>query len=424
MNTSQLDITTLNTSQMEPELARLRSIALGMGIVGLVLVGLGIVMGMANQHFWTYFFTSYLMSYLFWLAVTTGSLGWLLVHNVVGGGWGFIMRRFLEAATRLLPLMAVLYVPMFFGLDRIYAWPHPGHDRVLLGQTWWMNLPFFLARIVIMFAFWGTVAFFINKWSAAQDTVDDPMLTHRLNMLSAPAIPVFVLSVTCLAIDWVMVLTPHWVSSIIGFLFVVGQGLSTLALMAILVTVVTSGEGIQELIPDRYFRDIGNFTLAFTMLWGYMSFSQYLITYSGNQAEESSWYVERSVSYWPIIGFSLIGLHFALPFLTLLSSTVKTRIRNLARLGCFILFMRLVDLYWWTAPHFRGLNQINAVDVGLPLAMGGLWLTLWTMQMKDRQLLPKYDTRWQAHWAAHLHDAHKEPGRVTVRNGEVMEHGH
>ncbi|MBV9470889.1 MAG: hypothetical protein JO316_09300 [Abitibacteriaceae bacterium] len=411
MNTDQFDLTTLNTSQMAPQIAKLRSTGTIIAVVGLVLTGLSVAMGASAQGFWSRFWASYLMSYVFWLGITVGSLALLLVHNVVGGGWGFVLRRFLEAASRLLPVMAVLYIPIIIGYPQIYAWARPdevAHDKVLQGQTWWMTPAFVIARVVIMFASWIAISTIINSRYAKLDEKDDPEITSWLSVFSAPCIVWYVITVTVLSIDWVMTLTPHWVSSIIGFLYVVGQGLSTWALMAILATEVTKGEGVGERIPDRYFRDIGNFTLAFTLLWAYMSFSQYVITYSGNTAEEATWYVERSHNGWPIIGFGLIAFHFFAPFFTLMSSTVKVRLRNLAKLGAFIIFMRFVDLFWWTAPHFRPGLTISPMDIGLPLAMGGLWLVLWTMQLKDKTLVAKYDPRFRLYWPPHGHHGHAE----------------
>lgn len=397
MNTVSVNLEGLKTSQLRPQLASIRNIALGMLVVGVVLTAIGFVLpgGAAS------FFPSYLVAYLFWLGVTTGSLGLWMVHNTSGGGWGFIIRRPMEAATRLLPLMAVLYIPILLGLHRLYPWARPeevAKSKALQYQQWWMNQPFFLTRVIVLFASWMLIAYFLNKWSAQQDESDDPLILHKMNMLSAPCIVWFVLSVTVLAVDWVMTLTKDWVSSIIGFLFVVGQGLSTFALMQILVTRLGGGSSILDRVPRRYYRDLGNLTLAFILLWAYMSYSQFLITYSGNTAEESVWYVQRELAGWPIIGFGLIAFHFAFPFLVLISSSVKVRIQNMAKLGFYLIVVRFLDLTYWVQPTFRDHLAITPMDIGLFLAMGGVWLALWTWQMEDRDLLPSHDPRLERFW--------------------------
>ena len=167
---------------------------------------------------------------------------------------------------------------------------------------------------------------------------------EKLNQMGPVSIVIYVIIVTMWSIDLVMTITPGWVTSIIGFLYVVGQGLSSWALFAVLTAYVAGGKPPLSQVPTRYIRDIGNFTLAFTLLWSYMSYSQFLITFSGNQAEEALFYEWRQKGGWQIVGLLLLGAHFILPFLALLSSSVKTHISSLAKLGLIIIFMPLCRL--------------------------------------------------------------------------------
>jgi len=416
----------MNTSELRPQLQALQLKAIMAAVIGLVLCLVGALRN--TSHFWQ----AYLFSYMFWLGVTTGPLALLMLHHVVGGGWGFIIRRLLEAAIRLLPLMFVLFIPIIINLllpqltgqESLYEWADPkhmDHDQILQAKKAYLNVPFFIVRYVIYFAVWITLAYFLNKGSEEQDRTGDPEITPRLSTLGAGGILLYVLTLTFAAVDWVLSLTPHWFSSIIGLLFVVGQGLSTLSLMHILVTYLGSGRAPLNQVPNKYFRDLGNFTLAFTLLWAYMSFSQFLITYAGNTVEEAPWYARRIQPGWGIISLFLCVAHFALPFLTLLSSSVKTKMENLARLAAFLIFMRFVDLWWWVAPTFRDHLEISPADLGAPLLLGGIWLWFWSHVMKrDRPLLPLHDPRFE--WPPvdhhHEHDLHAPAG-----HREVVDHG-
>jgi hypothetical protein len=405
-----MDIAELRESIPEligPQLDRLQQRAVGIGVVGLVLTAAGALLGRDSgglpsvYHSWLY-------AYMFWLGVTTGSLGLLMLHHVTGGGWGYVIRRFLEAATRLLPLMLLLFVPVIIGMPVLYKlWMHPSPtDAVVQSKVGYLNAPGFIIRTLIYFAIWMVYAYLLNKWGATQDERGDPAVETRLNYLGASGLVVFVLTITFMSVDWLMSLTPDWYSSIFGLLVVASQALSTLSLLVVLFAALAGDLPIAREVPKGYFRDLGNLMLACVMLWGYMSFSQYLITYSGNTTEEVSWYVQRRSGGWGIVSLGLVPLHFALPFLVLLTgSAIKRNPKWLARIAGFIILMRFIDLYWWVTPTFRnhlipsdGPEWMSILaDLGTPLLIGGIWLWCWAAQLKKaRTVVPLHDPRLEA----------------------------
>src|SRR5262249_8001094 len=193
-----------------------------------------------------------------------------------------------------------------------WAGPHASAE-ILHAKGAYLNVPFFIARTVIYFAIWMILAYLLNLWGATLDERPDLAVFNRLNLLGAAVIVLYVLTVTFAMVDWVMSLTPDWYSSIFGLLAVASQGLSALAVMLVLFAFLAGDLPEAREVPTGYFRDLGNLMLALVMLWGYMSFSQYLITYSGNTTEEVSWYVQRRMAGWGIVSVALIPLHFVLP---------------------------------------------------------------------------------------------------------------
>jgi hypothetical protein len=377
-----------------PRIQRLQSLAGGMAVVGLVLTLLGFFMAPKA------FYQSWLYAYMFWIGVTLGSLGFLLLHHAVGGGWGFLIRRFLEAGTRMFPVMLILFAPVLLGMHDLYEWTHAeevARDPVLAAKQAYLNQPFFVARFLLYFAIWIGLSALLRNWSAPLEQRADARAFNRLNLLGGGGILIYVLTVTFMAVDWVMSLTPHWFSSIIGLLFTVMQGLSTLALMLVLWAFLMGGEPLTDEVPKGFFRDLGNLMLATVLLWAYMSFSQYLIQYSGNLAEEAPWFVDRRQAGWGVYSLALIPLHFALPFLVLLlGSGVKRSPRRLAQIAGVIIFMRFVDLFWWVAPTFRDHPYVTASDLGTPLLIGGIWLYLWAGHLRGKSLVPLHDPRLEA----------------------------
>lgn len=350
--------------------------------MALALCGVGALLSPSQ------FFHSYLMGFLLWLGIALGCLAFVMIHHLSGGEWGTAFRPLLEAATRTMPLLALLWVPILFGLRPLYLWARPeavATDAVLQYKHLYLNVPFFLARAVLYFALWSLFAFFLNRWSLEQRRADDEPGARRLRRLSAGGLVVYVLTITFASIDWVMSLEPHWFSSIFGLLFIGGQGIGALAFVIASAVLLFERMPFARSITAQNFHDLGNLLLAFVMLWAYFAFSQFLIIWSGNLPEEIPWYVHRLQSGWQWIGVALVVFHFAVPFMLLLSRTTKRTGRTLAYVAAGVIVMRLVDLFWLIAPelHQDGL-RVHWLDLLAPIGIGGIWLAAFTWQLKAR----------------------------------------
>jgi len=374
---------------LHSQLDLLQKRSLIVGIAALVLCGGGVFLSPEQ------FFRSYLLAYVFWLGIALGSCALVMLHNLTGGAWGAVIRRVLESGMRTLPLMAVLFVPFLFGLPHLYEWAHPEHvagDALLQHKTFYLNIPFFLLRTGVYFLVWLGLAYFLDKWSSEHDRTAEPAVLRRLEALSGPGLVLYGGTLTFAAIDWVMSLEPHWYSTIYGLLFLVGQALTTMAFAIIVLSYLANHKPVSEVVQATHFHDLGNLLLAFVMLWAYVSFSQYLIIWSGNLAEEVPWYLHRTQGGWEWIGLGLVVFHFILPFVILLSRDAKRRKQVLMKIAAAVLFMRLVDLFWLIAPSPPTTGfHIHWLDVVAPIGVGGLWLAYFCRQLRGRPLLPLHD---------------------------------
>lgn len=344
----------------------------------------------------TQFFRSYLVAFLYWIGITLGSLVLLLLHHVAGGVWGLKLRRTLEAATRTLPLLALLFVPIAFGIHDLFEWSHQdavAHDTILQHKATYLNEPFFLARAAVYFVVWMSLAFFLNRWSAQQDERGHtPALGRKFMLLGRGGILLYAITVTFASVDWAMSLEPHWFSTIYGVLFAGGQLLCAMAFMIFVTSQYTDRAPLAQAFGPNLYHDLGKLLLAFTMLWAYFAFSQFLIIYAGNLPEEIPWYLNRLEGGWQYFGIAIILFHFALPFATLLSRQLKRRATILAKVALFVLLMRFVDMYWVITPAFSPKNFApHWIDAAAFLAVGGLWFSLFVRQLQKRPLLPLQD---------------------------------
>jgi len=344
------------------------------------------------------FFRAYLVAYFFWLGIPVGCLALLMLHHLVGGRWGFMIQRVLEAAIQTLPLMALLFIPLFFGLPDLYPWARTemvAADPLLQQKAAYLNIPFFVGRTVAYFAVWIVLGRLLVTWSLQQDRSADDTLTLRLQRLSGPGLVLFGLTVSFAAIDWIMSLEPKWYSTIFGMIFMVSFGLAALAL-AILATRFLASEKplAQVVLPDRW-HDLGNLLLALVMFWAYLNFSQFLLIWSANLAEEIPWYLHRIGGGWEWVAIALILFQFALPFVLLLSRNTKRKSQTLALVAGAILFMHWLDTLWMVAPSFYPARfHLHWLDVAAPVGIGGLWLAAFIGYLKARSLLPLHDPRF------------------------------
>jgi hypothetical protein len=339
------------------------------------------------------------LAFVFWIGVALGCSAILMLHHMVGGRWGFALRRLLESGTRTFYLMAVLAAPLLFGLRRLYSWADPEKvklDPILQYKAPYLNVPFFIIRTVIYFIAWVALAYFLNKWSREQDETANPHLAKRLQNLSGPGMVIYGLTVTFASIDWVMSLEPRWFSTIYGMIFMVTQALAAMSIVTIAVILLSTHEPLSDLVSKRVLNDYGNLLLTFTMLWAYLSFSQYLIIWSGNLQDEIPWYVSRASGGWGWVAMALIVFHFAIPFILLLSRFVTRRTLWLGIVAAIQIVMSVIDIFWLTVPAYeRSGPQFHWMDWAAILGIGGVWSWRFTASLKGRPLLPLHDPQME-----------------------------
>lgn len=378
----------MNQTQSQSFLNRLQMLALIVGGVGLVLLVVGWFLNPAQ------FFPAYLVGYILWVQVALGCMAILMIYNMTGGGWGYVTQRILRAGMLTLPLLAVLTLPILLGLPVLYEWARPdvvAHDELLQHKALYLNVPFFIARMVIYFVVWLGLAFLLNRWLLQLDQSFDLDTSRRLRGISGLGLGAFGLTVTFASIDWMMSIEPHWFSTIYGFMFATGAVAAAFAFAIIALNWLMKRTTLAEVVARLNVNDLGNFLLAGVMLWAYMTLSQYLIIWSGNLAEETPWIFRRTTGGWQVVGLLLTIFHFFAPFLVLLSRTVKRRISWLVGVAGLVLFMRWFDLYWLIIPAYHENFYLDWLLIVAPIAIGGLWLAVFVWQLKKKSLLPLYD---------------------------------
>jgi len=384
------------TSFNPPDFSRYQTRALVVGVGGLMLLLSSVLIDRKL------FFQTYLVGFTFWTGIAVGSLALLMLQHMTGGGWGLVIRRVLEAASRTLPLSVLLFIPIIIGSHSLYEWTDPEvletHPVVKFKERY-LNLPFFTARAAIYFGIWILLAFLLNKWSIEQDRTGDREFAKNMRVLSGPGMVLLIFSVTFAAIDWFMSLDAEWFSTIYGLIFVASWSLSALAFVIAVMAWLSKDDPLNRIVAPLHFHDLGKLLLALVMLWAYFAFSQFLIIWSGNLPEEIAYYLVRTHGVWGAIIVTVTILHFGAPFLFLLSRDLKRDPHKLVLVAGLVLIMRVIDLLWLFLPAFTheqfSLKHLVYVLIA-PVAIGGFWFWFFFWQLGKRALIPINDPQFES----------------------------
>jgi hypothetical protein len=369
------------------------------GVAGVLGIALFVFLGMRHPQM---AHRSYLFAFVFWFVIPMGCMGILMLHHLVGGWWGLPIRRLLEAGTRTLPLMAVLFIPVILGMNITYPWIYDPGD-LITNPTYkfkmeYLTPHFFVGRAVLYFVIWLGIAALLNKWSREQDAdgADGTKFALRLEGLSGPGIILWGTALSFAVIDWVMSLEPHWFSTIYGMLFMVISALTAMAMMITVLRILSETEPLKDSVTPQQYNDLGNLMLALTMLWAYMSFAQFLIIWAGNIKDEIPWYMSRAFGGWGRLALFLVIMHFAVPFLLLLQRGVKRRLKWLSIVAGMMVCLSAIDVYWLIVPAYEQAGpQVHFTDLLAFIGIGGLWAAFYFWQLKRMPLLPVNDPRFE-----------------------------
>lgn len=382
--------TTVSNPPKATGVARAQMPALVIGIVATVIAAIGYF----TNH--VEFFRAWLPAFLFWFLITAGALGVLMLQYVTGGEWGVLIRRPLGAAARTMPLFILFGLPIAFGLRHIYIWANHeavAGDHLLEMKQAWLNPTAWIIRALVYFAIWTLWAWRIRVLSLDFAKTRSPYTELARRKWSAAGLLMIVLTLTLASVDWVMSLEPKWYSSMFGLSFTVGAGLSAYAFVTLFLTLMSRTKAMDDILKPTHFRDLGNLLLAFTMLWAYLNFSQFLLIWYGNIKEETPYYTLRMIGVWGYMAAALIIFHFFLPFTMLLMRAIKDKPRTIAIVTVIILLMRFVDIYWLVGPAYYGEHfHFSWITIFAFLGIGGLWLAAFISQLKGQTIIPIHET--------------------------------
>ena len=269
-------------------------------------------------------------------------------------------------------------------------------EPVLQTRHGYQNAWGYILRMLLFLGAWIVLAWRLRTYSLAQDRTQDAAPTRAARTLSGVGIVIYGLLGTFAAVDSIMSLEKRWYSTIFPVIVIIGQVLCAYTFSVIMLALFRRHEPLASVLDKTHYHQLGNLLLTFVLFWTYVSFSQFLIIYSGDLPPELEWYLHRIAGGWKWLVIVLAVFHFFVPFFLLLFRSVKRQARTLTIIASLLFAMHLAATYWLVMPslHQHGL-ALSWLDLVLPAGIGGIWLSFVLSRLKQATLLPQNDPGMQ-----------------------------
>lgn len=376
---------------------------------GLVLLLAGIILGVVAffvDHSRAVF--NYLIAFTFMISIGVGALFLIALEYIVGADWSVPIRRVVEFFAAIIPLLAVLVIPLLLNIGELFHWSHPeaiAEDKILQGKAPYLNVTFFIIRVFVLIGLWSLFYFFFVRNSKKQDTTKDQKLTTINIRLSAVFIPVFALTITIAAIDWLMSVEPHWFSTIFGVYFFAGSIVAALAAVTLATVLLKEHGYLHPALTNDHLYSLGALIFAFVNFWGYIAFSQFMLIWYADLPEETFWFMQKWQGSWAVFSIGLIIIHFLVPYITLVSQPSKMDPKKLMFISVWLLFAHFYDLFWLVMPEMDQLSagySFSWIDLVFPISVIGLIILVFNLKAKKENLIPIGDPKLKRGLDFHL----------------------
>ena len=375
------------------EANRFPGLSLLLAVVGLLSLGLCVVGAFVNRHQFSF---SWLFAFAFFFTILAGCFFWIIVHHVTDAEWSVVVRRQLENLAMLIPVMAIFFIPVLIFRHHLYEWMNvaPGHDPILDGKRAYLNWHFFLVRAIFYFVFFTGAAFVLRRSSVRQDRDGNPAYTLKMRKTAFIALPLFALSLTFGAYDWLLGLDYHWFSTMWGVYIFAGAAGSSMSLLVLVITALRNAGYLKDIVTTEHYHIMGKWMLSFTVFWAYIGFSQYMLIWYANMPEETEYFIRRNTESWNSLSLFLVIGRFFVPFALLLLRSPKKKARQLCMIAGWLIFMQLVDIYIVILPALHGVGvHVSIWDlvslIGIGATLGFFYLRI----LARTSLFPNRDPR-------------------------------
>lgn len=345
------------------------------------------------------FYRSYLVAFTFTSAIGLGAFFFVMVLYMSGSAASVTVRRIMENVMVTLPVGAILFLPLIFGLKHVYPWANPAvvaGSETLRKKSSFLTENFFTLRTYIYFLVWSVWIFAIYHQSTKQDSQRSIRQMKVIARWSAPGLLLVILVGTLAAYDWLMSVQPTWYSTIFGLYYLSGGALAFMSVVTLVCLAFRRAGILTQSINIEHYHDLGKWLFATTCFYTYIAFAQYLLIWYANIPEETQFYRVRSHGEWLYISLALPFLRFLIPFFVLVSRPAKRNLTIIGMVAGWSLLMEFLDMYWIVMPvHYPNGPQIHWMDFATIAATVSICgLQFWN-RFRRHKMVPVGDLRFE-----------------------------
>lgn len=371
--------------------------------IAFVLMAIGVVSVIAS--FVTHSHQSWsnlLHNTFYFMAIALAGTFFLSVQYAAEVGWSVVLKRILEAMGQFLPFAAILMLIVFFGNyiaahnggHYLYHWLHEElydpasaeYDAIIAGKSAFLNLPFFVIRMLAYFAIWVGFTHMLRKYSLKEDIEGGNENYFKAKRLSIIFLVLFAVTSSTSAWDFIMSIDTHWYSTLFGWYTFAGMFISALAVMNFILGYLVK-KGYMPFITENHLLDAGKFMFAFSIFWTYLWFAQFMLIWYANIPEEVTYFMVRFDHYRGLFWANFF-INFIAPFLLLMTRDAKIKV-NLLMIVSVILFIgHWIDIFLMVTPGVVKEHwHIGWMEIGTTLGFLGLFMYVVQTSLSKAPLL-------------------------------------
>lgn len=366
-------------------------------IITLILICIGagaFIIGIISDQETTW--ASYLITNYYFFSLAMGGAFFYVIQSISQSGWSSAFKRVPEAMMAYIPFAALFFLLLYFGIHDIYHWSHAeavASDPLLQHKSLFLNVPFFMVRIIIFFALWIIFIRILRKLSLRQDALDPTnqdgimALFGKRELYSKIFIFILAITFSLSAYDWIMSIDAHWYSTIFALKNLVAAFLHGVSIITLIVFILHK-RGYFPFLNKYHMHDFSRYIFMLAIVWGYFWFSQFMLIWYGNIPEETVYYYVRWQEGWKVMFYLEIILNWAVPFMLLLPVKASRNMTVITIVIVVLIIGQYVDLFVQVIPGTTSVLKFGLIEAGIFLGYAALFALVVATALSKAKIIP------------------------------------
>ncbi len=334
---------------------------------------------------------NYLLNNYYFVSLAIGAAFFGAIQYITQSGWSSAFKRIPEAMASYVPVAAVFFLMMYFGMHSIFHWSEPGiteTDKLLAHKAPYLNIPFFFVRVVLFFGLWILMIKLLRRISLKEDEEGGMEYFYKSEKYSKILIFIVAISFTLFGIDMIMSLEPHWFSALFAAKSFIAAFLHASTVIALIV-IILHRIGHLPMLNRSHLHDFSRYIFMLAIIWGYFNFAEFMLIWYGNIPEETVFYVKRSEGVFGVLFFANIILNWFIPFLFLMPRMTSRSKVFILPVIVLMMIGQYTELYYYIWPAVVHEAKFGLFEIGTYLGFLGLFGFVVANTLSKANLVPK-----------------------------------